>query len=294
MTQLGLGSDTLRGLNSRLINVAVTGFGTRGPLRDRPAYDHVIQGIAGITGLQGGDNEFAFVRMLMCDKVTAYTTAQAVTAALLARHTTKEGQHIDISMLHACLAFMWPDGMMHRTLHDDDVLQMPPISESYQTIQCLDGAVAASILLDQHWEAVLTLVGREELKSDPRFATVASRFMHLGEFSSVLKDGMRHLTVDEIMSAFKAADIPSAPCESRDSLTGNAQIEALGLLETYVTENLGRLTSPAPPIQFAGVDSSLAAPSPSLGEHSIEIMSELGFSDSEVSELLQSGKLATA
>ena len=151
MTQLGLGSDILRALNPRLINVAVTGFGTRGPLRDRPAYDHVIQGIAGITGLQGGDDEFAFVRMLMCDKVTAYTTAQAVTAALLARHSTGEGQHIDISMLHACLAFMWPDGMMHRTLHDDDAFQMPPISESYQTIQGSDGAVAASILLDHRW-----------------------------------------------------------------------------------------------------------------------------------------------
>jgi crotonobetainyl-CoA:carnitine CoA-transferase CaiB-like acyl-CoA transferase len=294
MTQLGLGSDTLRALNPRLINVAVTGFGTRGPLRDRPAYDHVIQGIAGITGLQGGDDEFAFVRMLMCDKVTAYTTAQAVTAALLARHSTGEGQHIDISMLHACLAFMWPDGMMHRTLHDSDALQMPPISESYQTIQGSDGAVAASILMDQHWEAVLTLVGREELRSDPRFATVASRFMHLGEFSSVLKDGMRHLTVDEIMSAFEAADIPSAPCESRDSVSKNAQVEALGLLETYVTENLGLLTSPAPPIQFAGIDSSLAEPSPSLGEHSIEVMTELGFTEGQVGELLESGKLATA
>ena len=294
MTQLGLGSDTLRALNSRLINVAVTGFGTRGPLRDRPAYDHVIQGIAGITGLQGGDDEFAFVRMLMCDKVTAYTTAQAVTAALLARHSTGEGQHIDISMLHACLAFMWPDGMMHRTLHDSDAIQMPPISESYQTIQGSDGAVAASILMDHHWEAVLTLVGREELRSDPRFASVASRFMHLGEFSSVLKDGMRHLKVDEIMAAFEAADIPSAPCESRDSLPRNPQIEALGLLETYVTENLGRLTSPAPPIQFSGIDSSLAEPSPSLGEHSIEVMTELGFTESQIGELLESGKLATA
>jgi crotonobetainyl-CoA:carnitine CoA-transferase CaiB-like acyl-CoA transferase len=294
MTQLGLGSDTLRALNSRLINVAVTGFGTRGPLRDRPAYDHVIQGIAGITGLQGGDDEFAFVRMLMCDKVTAYTTAQAVTAALLARHSTGEGQHIDISMLHACLAFMWPDGMMHRTLHDSDAIQMPPISESYQTIQGSDGAVAASILMDPHWEAVLTLVGREELRSDPRFASVASRFMHLGEFSSVLKDGMRHLKVDEIMAAFEAADIPSAPCESRDSLPRNPQIEALGLLETYVTENLGRLTSPAPPIQFSGIDSSLAEPSPSLGEHSIEVMTELGFTESQIGELLESGKLATA
>ena len=294
MTQLGLGGDTLRALNSRLINVAVTGFGTRGPLRDRPAYDHVIQGIAGITGLQGGDDEFAFVRMLMCDKVTAYTTAQAVTAALLARHSTGEGQHIDISMLHACLAFMWPDGMMHRTLHDSDAIQMPPISESYQTIQGSDGAVAASILMDHHWEAVLTLVGREELRSDPRFASVASRFMHLGEFSSVLKDGMRHLKVEEIMAAFEAADIPSAPCESRDSLPRNPQIEALGILETYVTENLGRLTSPAPPIQFSGIDSSLAEPSPSLGEHSIEVMTELGFTESQIGELLESGKLATA
>ena len=157
MDQLGLGSDALRELNPGLINVAVTGFGTRGPLHDRPAYDHVIQGIAGITGLQGGDDEFEFVRMLMCDKVTAYTTAQAVTAALLARHSTGEGQHIDISMLHACLAFMWPDGMMHRTLHDDDVLHMPPISESYQTIQARDGAIAASILQDKHWQAVLDL-----------------------------------------------------------------------------------------------------------------------------------------
>ena len=294
MAQLGLSSDTLRALNPRLINVAVTGFGTRGPLRDRPAYDHVIQGIAGITGLQGGDDEFAFVRMLMCDKVTAYTAAQAVTAALLARHSTGKGQHIDISMLHACLAFMWPDGMMHRTLHDDDAFQMPPISESYQTIQGSDGAVAASILLDHHWDTVLTLVGREELRADPRFATVVSRFMHLGEFSRVLKDGMRHLKVEEIVAAFEAADIPSVPCESRDTVTKNAQIEALGLLETYVTENLGRLTSPAPPIQFAGIDSSLAEPSPSLGEHSVEVMTELGFSESQVGELLESGKLATA
>ena len=294
MDQLGLGSDALRELNPGLINVAVTGFGTRGPLHDRPAYDHVIQGIAGITGLQGGDDEFEFVRMLMCDKVTAYTTAQAVTAALLARHSTGEGQHIDISMLHACLAFMWPDGMMHRTLHDDDVLHMPPISESYQTIQARDGAIAASILQDKHWQAVLDLVGREELRTDPRFATLASRFMNLEAFSAVLKDGMCHLTVAEIMTAFEAADIPSAPCESRDSVTQNEQIEALAVLETYVTENLGKLTAPRPPVQFDGAATSLAEPSPGLGQHSREVMMELGFTTEQVDELLAAGKLGVS
>ncbi len=291
MAQLGLASATLRQTNPRLINVAVTGFGNRGPLHDRPAYDHVIQGIAGITGLQGGGDSYAFVRMLMCDKVTAYTTAQAVTAALLARHSTGEGQHIDISMLHACLAFMWPDGMMHRTLHDDDVLQMPPISESYQTIKARDGAVAASILQDSHWEAVIALIGRDELRTDPRFTTLASRFLNLEAFSAVLRDGMQHLSVEDIMTAFEAADIPSAPCESRDSVTENVQVQALDILETYVTENLGKLTSPAPPVQFAGAATSLAEPSPCLGEHSREIMAELGFTTGQVDDLLAAGKL---
>ena len=93
------------------------------------------------------------------------------------------------------------------------------------------------------------------------------------------------------MTAFEAADIPSAPCESRDSVTENVQVQALDILETYVTENLGKLTSPAPPVQFAGAATSLAEPSPCLGEHSREIMAELGFTTGQVDDLLAAGKL---
>ena len=171
---------------------------------------------------------------------------------------------------------------------------MPPISESYQTIQARDGAIAASILQDKHWQAVLDLVGREELRTDPRFATLASRFMNLEAFSAVLKDGMCHLTVAEIMTAFEAADIPSAPCESRNSVTQNEQIEALAVLETYVTENLGKLTAPRPPVQFDGAATSLAEPSPGLGQHSREVMMELGFTTEQVDELLAAGKLGVS
>ena len=138
----------------------------------------------------------------------------------------------------------------------------------------------------------MNLIGQDDLKSDPRFASIASRFLHLPAFSAVLRDGMRHLSVQHIMAAFEAADIPSAPCESRDSVTENDQVKALAILETYVTENLGKLTCPAPPIQFAGAEASLPEPSPSLGEHSLEIMRELGFTDSRIDELLAAGKLA--
>ena len=91
-------------------------------------------------------NSFDHIRTFICDKVTAYTVSQAATAALLARATTNEGQHIDISMLHACLAFMWPDGMMHRTLKDDDKFEMSPGSDYFQTINYKDGGVAVAPL----------------------------------------------------------------------------------------------------------------------------------------------------
>ena len=296
MDKLGLGSDVLRAANPRLINVAVTGFGTVGPMAERPAYDHVIQGISGITALQGGMNEdgsdsFAFVRQLMCDKITAYTVAQAATAALVARASTGEGQHIDISMLHACLAFMWPDGMMHQTLHDEDAIDMPPMSESYQTINTKDGAIAASILADQHWEAVTTLIGRDELKTDPRFESLPARMVNLGDMMAVLKDGAAHLTVAEVMQAFEAADVPSAPCERRRTVSANEQVQAIGALETYVTENIGKLTAPTPPALFAGAPTSLAEPSPNHGQHSREIMAELGFNTTLVEDMAQKGAL---
>lgn len=299
MHKLGLGSDVLRALNPRLVNVAVTGFGTTGPMAARPAYDHVIQGISGITGLQGGkaadgSDQFSFVRQLMCDKLTAYTVAQAATAALVARHHTGEGQHIDVSMLHACLAFMWPDGMMQHTLLDEDAIDLPPMSETYQTVNTKDGAVAASALTDQHWDAILALLDREDLKTDPRFESLPARMANLGEVMGLLKDGALHLSVDEVMQAFEAADIPSAKCERRATLTANAQIQAIGALETYVTQNLGKLTAPTPPALFAGAPTSLAEPSPNLGQHSREIMQELDFDAETISAMSAEGNLLCA
>ena len=295
MDALGIGPDAVRALNPRLVNVSVTGFGTVGPMAQRPAYDHVIQGISGLTGLQGGDfegdAEYDFIKMLICDKVTAYTVAQAATAALVARASTGEGQHIDISMLHACLAFMWPDGMMGHTLHDDDVIDMPPMSESYHVLNTKDGSIACTALTDQHWEAILKLIDREELKEDERFATLPGRMMHLPDIMKVLKAGVEELSMAQVMSVFEAADIPSTPCETRHTVSANEQVQAIGALETYVTENMGKLTAPTPPVLFAGAATSLAEPSPGHGQHSRAIMDELGFDAETVEDMAQKGAL---
>ncbi|MBT5158029.1 MAG: CoA transferase [Rhodobiaceae bacterium] len=297
MDNLGLGSEAMRAINPRLINVAVTGFGTVGPMATRPAYDHVIQGISGLTGLQGGDfadpnnPEYDFVKMLICDKVTAYTVAQAATAALVARATTGEGQHIDISMLHTCLAFMWPDGMMSHTLQDEDAVQMPPLSESYKILDTKDGSIACTALTDGHWAAILKLLDREDLISDPRFASLPGRMANFPEIMTLVRDGVKNMSLADVLRAFQAADIPSAPCESRTSVMANEQVLAIGALETYVTENMGQLTAPTPPVLFGGNATSLAEPSPRHGEHSQALMATLCFDAAVVQEMTQTGAL---
>ena len=293
MDRIGLGSATLRAINPRLIYIAVSGFGTQGPMADFPAFDHVIQGIAGFTDLQApDDNKFDFIRTFICDKVTAYTAAQAATAALVARAATGEGQHIDISMLHACIAFMWPDGMMHRTLKDDDRFTMSPGSEYFQTINYSDGAIAVAPLKDNHWEALLPMLGYPELLGTPPYNSVPARMTNMREVTQVLKNPRVDIGVEKAMEILVAADVPCAPCLQRDHLESSEQIVAIGALETYVTKAMGKLTVPTPPVQFEGQPASYAEPSPLLGQHSRVILHSLGWAEDAIDELISVGAVA--
>ena len=287
MDRMGLGSTSLRGINNRLTYIAVTGFGNKGPMSGDPAYDHVIQAMSGITDLQGDeDSNFSFVRTLLCDKITAYTVCQAATAALLARATTGEGQHIDVSMLHACLAFVWPDGMMHHTLHDDDVIAMSPVSDYYQTLDLKDGSIAVAALQDKHWKALLPLIGYPELVDNPMFKTMGARLSNMSEVLKVLKSPRQDVGVAKALEILRAADVPCGPCEHRSDIAHNPQVNAIGALETYVAKHLGSLTAPTPPVQFAGVLTTQALPSPTLGEQSRDILREIGWSENRIDDLV--------
>ncbi|MDC0587862.1 CoA transferase [Gammaproteobacteria bacterium] len=292
MDKLGLGSEVLRELNPKLIYVAVSGFGTKGPMADLPAFDHVIQGLAGFTDLQSPEeNSFDFIRTFICDKVTAYTVGQAATAALLARATTNEGQHIDISMLHACLAFMWPDGMMHKTLKDKDRFKMSPGSDYFETINYKDGGVAVAPLTDDHWKALLPMLGYPELLGTPLYASIASRMTNMDQVTKVLRTPRNDIGVKKAIEVLSAADVPCAPCTRREDLESIEQIQAIGALETYVTKTMGELTVTTPPILFEGKSTSQAEPSPLLGEHSEEILEELGWERPLIDSLVESGDL---
>ena len=292
MEKLGLGSDILRKINPKLIYIAVSGFGTNGPMAQLPAFDHVIQGFAGFTDLQSSDDSFDFIKTFICDKVTAYTVCQAATSALLARTNTQKGQHIDISMLHACLSFMWPDGMMHKTLKDNDKIDMSPGSDYFQTINYSDGGIALAALTDEHFEVVLPMLGYPELVGKSIFSSIASRMSNMKEVLQTYKFPRSDIGVKKAFEILTNADIPCSICISRDEIETVEQIKAIGALETYVTKSMGKLTVTTPPILFEGKSTSHAEPSPLLGEHSKEILEELGLEDTKIIKLIRSGKVS--
>ena len=287
MTKLGLNSAELRKTNPKLIVCSLTGFGRKGGLKNAPAFDHVIQAISGITGAQGKKGAYEFINMLICDKITAYTAAQAVTAALVAQARTGQGQHIDISMLAASLAFMWPDGMMHKTLLADDALHLSPMADYYQTIKTKDGYIAAAPFGDEPWQALFKIINRPDLAKNSRFATLQSRGKHISELLDEFATMEITQTTDELLSAMQAADIPCAPCLGLDELAENDQISAIGATELQNHPHLGLVHMAANPVHFRGEVPVSLGPSPLLGEHTEQILSACGYNEIEMSQMRQ-------
>jgi len=215
MKKYGLDSVRLRQNHPELIVCSLTGFGREGPLKDAPAFDHVVQALSGITGAQGKDGQFEFVRMLVCDKITAYTAAQAVTAALYQVAKTGEGQHIDISMLQASLAFMWPDGMMHKTLLAEDALHLAPMKSYYQTIETTDGFIAMAPFGDAHWKEVFRILKRPDMAANPKYATLQSRGVCIAELMQDMEGPEPFMSSVQLLSELREASLARLVCRMR-------------------------------------------------------------------------------
>jgi len=150
--RLRLGPDDVMPVNSGLVYASISGFGNSGPLAGAPAYDHVVQAVSGFAALQSdGVDEAAMVRQGVIDKATAYSTAQAITAALLARTRSGRGTRIDVSMLDVALAFVWPDGMMNHTCVEPDEV-LPPVHRSFKLTPTADGHVSLVTLTAAQWK----------------------------------------------------------------------------------------------------------------------------------------------
>lgn len=285
LDRLGLGSETLRNANPRLIYVAISGFGTEGPMSAAPAYDPVVQAQAGVAAVQGLETP-AFIRNLVCDKITAYTACQAMTAALFQRERTGSGQHVDLSMLDSALFFVFPDGFMNHTLLDDDVLQQPLLADLiYELSLTRDGAITLSAATPKQRDGVLRALGREDLSADPRFATLEALVANLPAYREELAAAFATMDTDPLLARLQAEDVPCAKCLSRDEVLEHPQVQANRSVDTTLHPRMGTMRRARLPARFHATQLEPAGHSPAHGEHTRQVLEQFGYTPAQIQRL---------
>jgi len=291
MDKLGLGSEHLRTINPRLIYGGVSGFGTKGPMSSAPAYDPIIQAQSGFAAAQGqGQDEPAFMRSLMCDKITAYTICQAVTAALFTRERTGEGQHIDLSMMDAGLYFLFPDGFMHHTLLDDDVDHKTPLSELLYDLQkTKDGGIVVSAGNAAQQVGMLTAIDRLELFADPRFNSIENILANVEAFRAEIDHGVAQFETEELLQLLNDNDVPAARPLDYEEVMAHPQYEANNSVDVTTHAHMGSMRRVKPPAQFGGERLEPGFDAPLHGQDTVAVLESLGRSPDEIAAMIESG-----
>ena len=289
--RLGVSYSEISTVAPNIIYVSMSGFSERGPLAKKPVYDPIIQAISGLTTVQAGSDQERprLIRTILPDKVTAIYAAQAVTAALLARERTGEGQHVRLSMLDAVLNFLWASDMGGQTYVDQPVSNQAAASFIDLIYETRDGYMTVSTMTNKEWEALSRAFKRPDLLEDPRFKTPQLRGHNVNDRLGVVQEVLLSKTTREWLDIFDQEDVPSAPALTRDEVIKHPQVIASDILREHDHPIAGRLRQARVAARFEGTPPSEPRGAPQLGEHSDEVLIELGFSDEEISALKASG-----
>lgn len=279
LDKLGFGYDEMRALNPGLVYVSISGFGPDGPRSGQRVYDNVIQAASGLASVQTDKvtGRPQIFRTLVCDKVTSYTVAQAVTAALFARERGAGGQHIEISMIDSAISFMWPDCAMDAALLDDDVSRAPTIGENYGALELKDGFVTVTAVSQPEFEGYMRALGGEHLIDDPRFSDAASRSANIVEYRAEVKKLTDSITVEEFLAAAVVHDVPASAINTLSTVPDEPQVLHNNVFVERVHPVAGRIREARNAPRFGSTPTELPGHAPMCGEHTDEIAAELGF-----------------
>ena len=289
MKRLGLGFEELLQENARLIYCAISGFGQDGPLRDLPAYDQIIQGMSGVMSITGAPENAPYrVGYPMADTIGGITAAFAVAAALADRERAG-GTFIDVSMLEAVMATMgWAvsnhliAGREPKPMGNENVTASPS-----GTFRTGDGLLNIAANKQEQFEAVCRVVGRPELITDTRFNDRQSRLQHRFELKAVLEEAMATKSTDEWWRLLNQAGVPAGPVYSVPQALAHPQVAERGMVGSFENApGVGRdIRLVRTGFKVNGHAPRVDAPPPTLGQHSDEILSSLGYSSEQIAAL---------
>lgn len=291
--RLGIGFEAMSARNPRLIYAAISAFGQSGPWRDRPGVDGVAQAMGGIMSITGTvDGPPVKVGVPAADMAGGVYASQGILAALFARERTGRGQRVDVSLLDSLLSFqVVPLSMYLASGQSPQRLgSAAPYAAPNEAFATRDGYVMVAAYTEKRWPALCSALGRPELATDPRFDTNDKRVRRRAELRDVLEPLFARCTTAEWVGVLDDADVLCGPLLAYPELVAQDHIEQSGSLVTVEHPAIGKFRAPVLPGRFSDTSGDVTGPPPPVaGEHSAAILSECGFTDPEISELMDSG-----
>ena len=294
---MGIGPDVLMKINPDLIYVSISGFGSDGPYRDWRVYDPIVQSVSGVVSIQQSPDIPIpdLVRTIICDKTTALTAANAITAALFARASGKaSGQHIEIPMLDAAIYWLWPDVFMGHTLWGDEVEPGPLIYQIYRLQQTADGHLVYFYASDKEFAGLCKALGHPDWIEDERFLTAKDRMVpeHFEALGSLLHNAFIDFSTDVIMSRLHDYEVPAAQVNSVADVFTDPQVVNNEIIVEWEHPDAGLMKMARPPVRWGTTEPDIKWSADHVGQSTFEILEEYGFTKKEILELQDSKVIA--
>jgi crotonobetainyl-CoA:carnitine CoA-transferase CaiB-like acyl-CoA transferase len=279
INSLGFSYAEVSAIKPDIVYTNCYGYGRGGPSRDLTAYDDIIQAECGIAALQSMmTGEPGFAATIIADKVSGMTALYATLLALFHRERTGEGQEVEVGMFEAMSAFML-------TEHANGAIFTPPTTPAYyqravspnrKPYQTRDGYMAAMVYNDKQWSKFVEAV-KPDYGDNPNYATLEKRAAHVDEVYALLGATFLERTTEEWLALFGTLDIPAAPLNTPAMLFENDHLNAVDFFQTVETQH-GPVRFPGVAARFSQTPGHVSGPAPTLGEHTDEVLAELGFS----------------
>ena len=298
LARYGLGYDDLKADNPRLVYCSITGFGQTGPYSERPGYDFLVQAMGGIMSITGEiDGEPQKVGVPIADVMSGMFAAVAVAAALRHAALTGQGQYIDIGMLDAQVAWLVNAGMNY--LHGGDLGRLGnahPNIVPYQVFATADGYIVVAIGNDGQFRRFCDSIGRADVHRDARFATNDARVRNREACIGLLRPVFAARSSADWLAALEAQGIGCGPINDLGQVFADPHVQARGMVAEIPHPALGGAPARliASPLRMTGTPVEIRRAPPMLGEHTDEVLADLGCSPAEIGRLREAGIVGPA
>jgi len=293
MERLGLSYDELTAINPGLIYVEISGYGRTGPYRERAGFDLVAQGASGLMSITGPGQDDGPVKVgaPVTDITAGILAAMGAAAAYAGKQKTGLGTRVDTSLFEAGITHTyWQSAIALATGQSPTALgSAHPLNAPYQAFPTADGYINIGAANQRNWLRLLDVIGAPELNEDPRFASNADRMAHLEALVGVLNGYFRTQTSEVWLDLLDQAGVPAGPILSIGEMLEHPQAIARDMVVETAHEHLGPVKGLGMAVKFHGTETVKSKPPPTHGQHSRDVLSELGYSDNQIEALFTRG-----